>query len=108
MDTNLNKETFWNPLMERFPKAMDEFCQWVDEYKAANAWPLLFSGDQIKFHDIPFDMQVGIILWFIEMKEGDTFSREGYIEYMRARFTDYFIDREITLDNEQRNGNSMV
>lgn len=96
---NLNKENFWDVLMEKHPKAMKEFCEWIDKYKAANAWPLLFSGDQIKFHDLPIDMQLGIILWFIEEKEGETFNREQYIQYMRLRTMDFFKDRENTLNN---------
>jgi hypothetical protein len=60
---NLNKENFWNELRELYPEAVDHFCKWIDEYKKEVKWLDLFA-DGIKFHDIPFDMQNGIIARF--------------------------------------------
>lgn len=102
---SLTKDNFWNALMESHPKATKEFCDWIDDYKKEVDWKTLFytpnsvQHRDVKFHDVPIDMQLGIILWYLEMKEGETFNREQYIQYMRERITDFFIDREITLKN---------
>jgi len=61
---NLNKENFFNDLQQKFPKAMKHFCDWVDEYKEEVKWLEMFSGN-IKFHDIPYDMQVGVLLRYL-------------------------------------------
>jgi len=64
---NLNKENFWNDLKKKYPDAVDHFCKWIDEYKKEVDWNNLFGNNmsqlnpQIKFHDLPIDMQNGII-----------------------------------------------
>lgn len=64
---NLNKENFWNELHAKYPTAVNHFCKWIDAYKEEVGWKKLFA-DGVKFHDIPFDMQNGIIARFeIEM-----------------------------------------
>lgn len=60
---NLNKENFWNDLHDAYPEAVEHFCRWIDNYKKEVGWSLLFSED-IKFHDLPFEMQNGIIARF--------------------------------------------
>lgn len=75
---NLDKEMFWTPLMKECPKVVDNFCNWIDEYKKRVKWDELFhnyspahvegsdasEGDEemhmVKFHDIPYEMQHGI------------------------------------------------
>lgn len=57
---NLNKENFWNELHKQCPEAVDHFCNWIDDFKKANDWDSLFDPE-LKFHDLPFDMQNGII-----------------------------------------------
>lgn len=66
---NLNKENFFNELMEKYPAATKDFCNWIDKYKDANFWDRLFGNNYrddnstwIKFHHIPIEMQLGIIL----------------------------------------------
>ena len=70
--TSLTKENFWNDLYEKHPEPMKEFCEWIDAYKKEIMWNDLFFNSRrhnpIKFHDIPFEMQVGIILRFIKEK----------------------------------------
>lgn len=61
---NLTKENFWNEQMEKFPKSMKIFCAWIDEYKKAVNWTGLFGTDQMKFHNIPYEMQQGIWIRF--------------------------------------------
>lgn len=71
---NLNKENFFNDLQQRFPKAMEHFCKWIDKYKEENSWDELFNDGKAwaggvtiapKFHDLPYDMQVGVILRYV-------------------------------------------
>jgi len=67
---NLNKENFFNELTEKYPIAMKKFCDWIDEYKKSVNWNHLFGNDvrhislHVKFHDLPYDMQSGIIIRF--------------------------------------------
>lgn len=63
----LTKQNFWNALHAKFPDQVDLFCQWMDDWKKENLWHLLIQ-DGVKFHDLPFEMQVGILERFkIEM-----------------------------------------
>lgn len=63
---NLNKENFWNEMHIIYPEAVDRFCKWIDEYKVAINWDSLFNT-LIKFHDIPYEFQMGIMnRFFIE------------------------------------------
>lgn len=67
---SLTKENFWNELTEYSPSVMDDFCKWIDEYKKRVDWGQLFytphspQNRDIKFHDIPIEMQVGIFFQF--------------------------------------------
>lgn len=61
---NLNKQNFWNELNEKCPAVMAKFCKFIDEYKRKNDWKLMFKS-RIKFHDIPVEMQTGIVVKFI-------------------------------------------
>jgi hypothetical protein len=71
---NLNKENFWNALKLKYPEAVDNFCKWIDEYKKREDidWYYLFGNDKrdsmehIKFHDIPLEMQIGILLLYVK------------------------------------------
>src|SRR5579871_6191685 len=74
----LTKDNFWNDLQHDFPEAMEIFSEWIDEYKTEIGWNELFR-DNIKFHDLPFDMQSGIISRF----RLDTEIPDG--EYLRMK-----------------------
>jgi hypothetical protein len=91
IEQTLTKENFFNEMMEKFPKAMKCFCDWIDEYKKAVNWDKLFTAnentDQIhsskyKFHEIPYAMQYGI-----------------WIEYCRQKLSNYFEQPEHISDN---------
>lgn len=62
---NLNKENFWDDLEKRYPKAFEHFSKWMDEYKKETEWDTFFpkheKDEQVKFHDLPLEMQNGII-----------------------------------------------
>lgn len=62
--SNLNLENFWNPQKENTPLAVEYFCGWIDGYKKNVGWRLLFR-DGIKFHDIPLELQIGILRKYI-------------------------------------------
>lgn len=82
---NLNKENFWDQLHYKYPKATERFCKWIDEYKVRVNWNSLFNGGipiednrypasdftpasktvAPKFHDIPIEMQMGILTGFV-------------------------------------------
>ncbi len=69
---NLNKENFWNEMYQKYPLAMKDFCEWVDQYTDQNNWKELFNSDSDwqdangknapapKFHELPIAMQMGI------------------------------------------------
>lgn len=74
---NLSEEDFWNKLHEECPGLMRMFFDFLDKYKKESGWDFLFSWNfhpatthtvnkdrRAKFHDIPLEMQVGIILRF--------------------------------------------
>lgn len=86
MKENLNKENFWNELYVKYPSGVQVFCDWIDRYKHNNSWNKLFNGrldlaswneneeqwvysgssDAPKFHDLPYAMQIGIWIEFLE------------------------------------------
>lgn len=103
---SLTKENFWNDLHDRYPGAVDHFCKWIDQYKEEVGWKHLFHeryfngtdffnnpDEIIKFHHIPFDMQVGIIIRYIEETEGDFKERPVYMQKLRDTITEFFKDR---------------
>jgi hypothetical protein len=57
---NLTKENFFNEMQKKYPKAMDIFCKWIDEYKKRVEWDC-----PLKYHDLPLAMQAGIWSVFI-------------------------------------------
>lgn len=77
---NLNKENYFNGMMEKYPRATQQFCDWIDKYKKENNWDGLFNNldrcapsepeGRIKFHNIPVEMQKGIIQLFVKEKFG--------------------------------------
>lgn len=98
--TNLNKENFFNALMESNPKATKEFCDWIDKYKETVNWQHLFATGprrDFKFHHLPFDMQIGILLRYIEEKEGQM-SLDEFRDYMVTNISAYFNEREKEVD----------
>lgn len=104
---NLNKENLFNELFEKHPKGTKHFCDWVDGYKKRVGWNALF-GDSFgnpapKFHDLPFDFQVGIILRFILENEHlvkETSNKEDY-EPIAAReaISDFIGKLDLVLNN---------
>lgn len=82
---NLNKENFWKNVELAFPDAFKVFSEWIDKYKEEVGWHELFATTgrlsvysqpakypkEIKFHDLPFEFQNGILARFdIECHHG--------------------------------------
>lgn len=86
---NWNKENLFNALQKRFPEALAEFCQWIDDYKNEVGWHDLCQYST-KFHDLPKEMQIGIIMRFsIEMAikyDGEEKTFESDIQEMITAF----------------------
>lgn len=59
----LTKENFWDEMRAECPEAVEHFCNWIDAYKNEVSWDQLFLPG-IKFHDLPIDVQNGIIARF--------------------------------------------
>ena len=74
----LTKANFWDGIEKKYPSEFIQFAEWIDKYKAENHWKDLFPSD-IKFHQLPGAMQLGIFIqytideshWF-KMQIGDT------------------------------------
>lgn len=89
----LTKENFWDATMKQFPKATKEFCQWIDKYKEAVNWNGIFGehetrdtdtgkivscGFAPKFHNIPYAMQQGIWIEFVNQNLHQYFEQPEY------------------------------
>lgn len=107
----LTKENFWNGMMEMYPKAMENFCTWIDEYKKAVNWDKLFPRPRdprihgIKFHDLPYAMQNGIWIEYCRQTLHKFFEQpEHYSEPLdfeedvKMVFTE--IDKELSEEND--------
>lgn len=101
----LTKGNFFNGMMEKYPKAMKVFCDWIDEYKKAANWNKLFNSTENyqdssavvsfapKFHDIPHAMQTGIWLEFAIEK--------GYPYLASDDLRDYDLKQDIEITLQQ-------
>lgn len=69
---NLNKENFWNNTEKAFPDAFKMFSEWIDKYKEeVGGFGFDSNEEPIKFHDLPFEFQNGILARFdIECHHG--------------------------------------
>ena len=71
----LTKENFWNDLYDQYPGEMKKFCDWIDDYKKRVDWQKLFFTPHathkrdIKYHDLPIAMQIGIFLQYVAETE---------------------------------------
>ncbi len=85
MENKLTKENCFNELLEKYPVTHAKFLAWVDAYKVEVGWEKLFNpnykmirvqtdqsdqgfiieGVNPKFHELPYDMQYGIIMRFL-------------------------------------------
>lgn len=62
---NLNRQNFFNNLVEKFPIPMADFYKWIDRYKEQVGWNQILGNELTgspKFHDLPFELQYGVLL----------------------------------------------
>lgn len=61
----LTKENFWDQAKTDFPKAMANFCQFIDTYKIKSSYFDVVLNGNIKYHDLPGEMQFGIFCCYV-------------------------------------------
>jgi len=109
---NMNKENFWDYLYETFPKAVQEFCNFIDEYKNEVNWENLFNARQSqfpaletkspKYHDLPIELQFGLWVKFLVNQGVEEFSFDDGcfdIDNLKEWAYEHFREREIKLQN---------
>jgi hypothetical protein len=97
----LTKANFWNKIEEKYPEEFKHFSAWIDKYKIECNWNYLFgnfgsTGREIKFHDLPFDMQKGIIQRY--QQEINCFGRMDQYQREFKKFTEgitIFFEHEV-------------
>lgn len=77
---------FWGECIKQSPKAMNQFLDFIDNYKKENDWNKLFNGgvslgrfthshnaphtEAPKYHDLPYAMQIGIFFdWLYKVDD---------------------------------------
>lgn len=104
IEQNLTKENFLDRMMQLYPNTTTRFCKWVDEYKEAVGWNKLFNdgieryvpGSAFtatvyapKFHDLPYAIQMGIWILYVQDMEDMTPWMQGW------DFSDYNLSEDI-------------
>ena len=85
---NLGKENFWNEMKERYPKAVDVFCKWIDGYMNHAEEHMNLLMEDIEFYDLPYEMQMGIMnMFFIETYAGE----EEYVRNCQSRYKEEMV-----------------
>ncbi len=103
MMENLNKISFWDSLHKTYPDAVNRFIEWLNEYKKEVSWEVLFLNcaktdferKEIKFHDIPIEMQFGILIRFNQEVCKDA-CQLNYSKSMDLQVTQIFSNLNIT------------
>lgn len=109
---------FWEILKNDHPKTFDHFSKWIDQYKKENDWDALFYNGNIdkpgpfgqelsykrdiKFHDLPIDMQNGIIARYELFVTGKTDAYYVWMITLEQQLYDFFRENEKRL-NENDN-----
>lgn len=119
MEENLTRENFWDALYAQYPKGVNVFCEWVDEYKKKYNWDTLFKGDirsiavtgtsvtceydTLKYHDLPLAMQIGIWIEFVCDRGGCAWEIDDMFTYnWKEDITEYckMLQEEVTLQEK--------
>lgn len=119
---NLSKENFWKELEKKYPQAVELFYKWIDKYKEEVGWDRLFSNGQYfmeadgtgghrietKFHDIPFEMQNGVLARFdiecfhgVITGKGKAFYESQRDHYVKG-FEELFQDLQYQLNKQKQ------
>lgn len=91
---NLTKENFFNEMKQKYPKAMDHFCVWIDQYKIRIGWANIFHGHMFqtpKYHDLPIAWQIGIFFqYMMECFHRDDLRQENFLESAKESLQEEF------------------
>ncbi len=78
---NINRENFLDGIKDKYPSAFDHFNKWLGLYKNEVEWIKLFNHGSPRyarmgwhnpdFHDLPFEMQAGIIARYLSEVQGE-------------------------------------
>jgi hypothetical protein len=70
----LTLENFWNEMKLKYPNAVKDWCDWVDDYKKKVDWNGLFHDGKFtentgipvttKVHELPIALQVGLFIQY--------------------------------------------
>lgn len=104
----LTKENFFSHVWEISHGAFQMFCDWIDEYKKRIGWDFFFTGalyvkSNIKFHDMPIAMQIGIFMEFF-FEQGVTLDPLGGLDDILYEIMEWFYElgeKKDTFEEEQ-------
>lgn len=99
----IEKENFFDEMSEKYPQAMDKFKEFIDKYKSSVEWDKLFdkanfnynhrfnlptNRKSLKFHDLPFELQFGVLVAFIieATNDNDFCLFQLRIDFMKRSF----------------------
>lgn len=93
---------FFDEIKSSCPKAFETFLNWIDEYKARVGWNNMFTAG-VKFHDLPIEMQTGILERFDDEQfmNKNSIKRIAENDMKGIRYSFSFIEQEL---NKKRNG----
>lgn len=110
----LTPDNFFNQATQEWPLAMERFQAWIDQYQKLVRWPRLFINRQkcrgvqckpdfIKFHELPLEMQVGILFTFFGSEDQVCHSWQDMLkqENQIGAIIDLFGDLEKFLQEEK-------
>lgn len=106
LSQGLNYKGFFDAAKVHCPLAFKEFSAFMDSYKSMNRWGKYFK-DGIKFHDLPFHLQVGVMIKFYVHYNvyfhtwNDDFSAPAILSSIAWSFTSV----EVELRNKSLNKN---
>ncbi len=114
MTENLNKENFWNKIEQEYPDALAHFNQWFKQYQAEINWNNLFRTYRdprilgIQFHDLPFEMQNGILARYELEMYNEPGGKEKYPEIAKTyhgQVHKIFYDLQRRITQRRKNAN---
>lgn len=110
---NLNHENFWSKMHEENPHITDLFCKWIDEYKKRVGWNDLFNSNSEyqnaagknakapKFHDLPIEMQLGILDRFKQETSNGKELAESQCKLTVRKLEQWFYAMDLQIRNKK-------
>lgn len=117
---SLTKENFWDTLYEKYKGEVQQFYDWIDEYKKRMNWNMLFNSQSDyqnangknapspKYHELPIAMQWGIFQQFCAENHPSgfggiesTFEHPKDMEQIPKLIEEYFAEMKSNNDQER-------